>query len=148
MARRVFFSFHYDRDAWRVAKVRNSAVIGNYEKPPFYDKAQWESIKRQGTPAIRSWIDSQLRGTSVTIVLIGAQTAQRRWVKYEIEESIKRGNGLLGIDISKILDRELHTDTTGANPLPSGYPLYKWNQQDGGKNLAAWIELAAKQAGR
>ena len=27
MARKVFFSFHYERDAWRVAQVRNSNVI-------------------------------------------------------------------------------------------------------------------------
>jgi hypothetical protein len=47
MARKVFFSFHYSRDVWRVAKVRNSNVISNYEKNPFYDKAEWEQIKRQ-----------------------------------------------------------------------------------------------------
>ncbi len=36
-------------------------------------------------------------GTSVTCVLIGSQTANSRWVKYEIEQSIEKGNGLLGI---------------------------------------------------
>src|SRR5215208_5330154 len=122
MARRVFFSFHYDRDNWRVAKVRNSQVIKGYEKNPFYDKADWEAIKKKGDPAIQKWIDSQLKGTSVTVVLIGAKTSSRRWVKYEIEKSIADGKGLIGIDISKITNSAGKTDETGSNPMPKGYP--------------------------
>ncbi len=56
MARRVFFSFHYDRDIRRVVQVRNSWVVraGN-ETQPFMDKAEWESIKRTGKQAIEKW---------------------------------------------------------------------------------------------
>ena len=148
MARKVFFSFHYDRDAWRVGKVRNSNVIGNFDKSPFYDKAKWETIKRQGDEAIKRWINEQLSGTSVTVVLIGKETASRRWVKYEIQRSIELGKGLLGIDISKIKDHNGQTDATGVNPLPIGYPKYKWNHDNGGENLGRWIELAAQKAGK
>ena len=43
MARRVFFSFHYDRDVRRVVQVRNSWVVrGEREAQPFYDKAEFE----------------------------------------------------------------------------------------------------------
>jgi hypothetical protein len=38
-----------------------------------------------------------LENTSVTVVLIGTETANRPWVKYEIEQSIARKNGLLGV---------------------------------------------------
>lgn len=148
MARKVFFSFHYARDAWRVAQVRNSNVITNLEKSPFYDKAEWESIKRNGDQAVKNWIDNQLSGTSVTVVLIGAETASRKWVKYEISRSIELGKGLLGIDISKIKDRNGETDPTGANPLPAGYPVYLWNKNNGAENLGKWIEAAAIKAGR
>jgi hypothetical protein len=123
VARKVFFSFHYARDAWRVAQVRNSNVITNLEKSPFYDKAEWESIKRNGDQAVKNWIDKQLAGTSVTVVLIGKETASRRWVKYEIQKSIELGKGLLGVHISGIKDQNGDTDTLGANPLPSGYPV-------------------------
>ncbi|HYQ77689.1 MAG TPA: TIR domain-containing protein [Solirubrobacterales bacterium] len=143
MARRVFFSFHYDRDNWRVAKVRNSQVVQGYDKNPFYDKAEWEKIKKQGKAAIKTWIDGQLKGTSVTVVLIGNETASRPWVQYEIEKSIEDGKGLIGIDISKIKDREGETDETGANPLPNGYPYYRWNKDNGYENLGKWIEDAA-----
>lgn len=143
MARRVFFSFHFDRDSWRVAKVRNSQVVSGYDKNPFYDKADWEAIKKQGDAAIKKWIDEQLKGTSVTVVLIGKETASRRWVKYEIEKSIADGKGLIGIDISKITNSAGETDETGVNPLPKGYPYYRWNKDDGYKNLGKWIDDAA-----
>lgn len=143
MARKVFFSFHYDRDSWRVAQVRNSNVVSSYAKNPFFDKADWESIKRQGDDAIKAWIDDQLKGTSVTVVLLGKETGNRKWVKYEIQQSVALGKGLIGIDISKIKDSQGQTDETGPNPLPKGTPYYGWNKAEGAKNLGAWIEAAA-----
>lgn len=74
------------------------------ESAGFVDAADFEKIKRQGDQAIKKWIDEQLEGTSVTVVLVGAKTCSSRWVKYEIQKSIERGNGLLGIDVSKIKD--------------------------------------------
>ena len=148
MAGKVFFSFHYERDAWRVAQVRNSNIITNLDKNPFYDTAEWESIKRNGDQAIKNWIDRQLQGTSVTVVLIGAQTASRRWVQYEIQKSIELGKGLIGVHISGIKDQYGNTDKLGVNPLPSGYPVYKWNASNGAVNLGRWIEDAAIRAGR
>lgn len=56
MARKVFFSFHCALDSWRATQVRNSVVVSRYEKS-FYDKAKWESIKRQGDDNVRRWID-------------------------------------------------------------------------------------------
>jgi len=148
MARKVFFSFHYDRDAWRVGQVRNCNVISSYEKNPFYDRASWETLKRQEDQAIRNWIEAQLKGTSVTVVLIGKETASRPWVKYEIKRSIELGKGLMGIDISKIKDRQGNTDPTGENPLPSGYKKHLWNSGKGAENLGNWIEEAATKAGK
>jgi hypothetical protein len=93
-------------------------------------------------------IDDALKGTSVTAVLIGKQTASRNYVKYEIEQSIARGNGLLGVRIEKIGNRMGITDTAGPNPLPKGYKLYRWNRDDGYNNFGKWVEAAAKAAGK
>ena len=142
MARKVFFSFHYDRDSWRVGQVRNCNVVNGYGKNLFLDRAKWEAVKRSGDAAIRRWIDEQFKGTSVTVVLIGRETASRRWVKYEIAKSIELRKGLLGIDISKIRNQAGETDETGTNPLPRGYAYYRWNKDDGRSNLAEWIEAA------
>lgn len=77
MARRVFFSFHYDNDINRSMTVRNSWVTQGKEVAGFIDKAAFEQIKRQGDTAVHNWIDKQLEGTSVTVVLIGSETLKR-----------------------------------------------------------------------
>ncbi len=102
MARRVFFSFHYQEDIWRVSQIRNSRVTRDWETDKFLDAASWESIRRKGEAAVTAWIDRQISGTGVTVVLIGAETADRRFVRYEIEQRHKRGNGLLGIRIHRL----------------------------------------------
>ncbi|CAJ1503748.1 TIR domain-containing protein [[Mycobacterium] burgundiense] len=148
MARRAFFSFHYERDIWRANVVRNSWVTQNREAAGYFDASLWEEAKKKGDGAIKAMIDSALINTSVTVVLVGQETASRTYVKYEIERSIARGNGLLGIRIEKIEDRFGNTDTAGLNPLPTSYPLYRWNMDNGYLNMGAWIEAAATKAGR
>lgn len=147
MARRVFFSFEYEQDVSRAMVVRNSWVTQGKEAAGFIDAADFEDLERQGDSAIQNWIDGQLEGTSVTVVLVGAKTCDSRWIKYEIEKSKEIGNGLLGIDISKIKD--LNGDTTDrCGRIPEGYSFYLWNNDDGYKNMGDWIEKAAKEAGR
>jgi MTH538 TIR-like domain (DUF1863) len=145
MARKVFFSFKYE-DVSRAMIVRNSDVIRADEKAGFIDAADFEKVKKQGDTAIKNWIDRQLDGTTITAVLVGADTCTSRWVKYEIQASMKRGNGLLGIDISKI--RNLAGQTSDCcGQIPTGYSFYRWNNDKGYENLGSWIDKAAKAAG-
>ncbi len=147
MARSVFFSFKYKQDVSRAMVVRNSWVTQGKEAAGFIDAAGFEKLKQQGDTAIMNWIDKQLEGTSVTVVLVGEKTCSSRWVKYEIKKSIERGNGLLGIDVSKIED--LQGNTSGrCGKIPEGYSFYLWNNDDGYKNMGGWIENAARNAGR
>lgn len=83
----------------------------------------------------------------MTAVLVGANTNKSKWVKYEIEQSIKLGNGLLGIDISKVADFDRPTTDCCAE-MPSGYAFYRWNKDKGYENLEQWIEKAAKDASK
>ena len=146
MARRVFFSFKYE-DVSRAMVVRNSWVTQGKEAAGFVDAAAFEKLKKQGDSAIQRWIDDQLNGTSVTVILVGSETCNSRWVKYEIDKSKALGHGLLGIDISKIKDLKGKTSER-CGRLPSGYSFYLWNNNDGYKNMGTWIEAAAKAAGR
>ncbi len=146
MARRAFFSFKY-KDVSRAMVVRNSWVTQGKEAAGFIDVADFEEIKRKGDTAIKNWIDSQLKGTSVTVVLVGEETCDSKWVKYEIEKSKEIGNGLLGIDVSKIKDLQGKTSER-CGKIPNGYDFYLWNNDDGYKNMGNWIEKAAKDAGR
>jgi hypothetical protein len=146
MTRRAFFSFKYE-DVSRAMVVRNSWVTKNRESRGFVDAAEFEKLKKKGDPAIKAWIDSQLHGTSVTVVLVGADTCSSRWVEYEIERSEELGHGLLGVDVSKIKDLNRKTSDR-CGKLPDGYPFYLWNKDEGFKNLGSWIEAAAKAAGK
>ena len=146
MARSVFFSFKY-LDVSRAMVVRKSWVTQGKEAAGFIDSAEFEKLKKQGKTAVQNWIDKQLEGTSVTVVLVGAKTCTSEYVKYEIEQSIEEEKGLLGIDISKIKDLQGNT-TERCGQIPKGYKFYLWNKDDGYKNMGDWIEKAAKDAGR
>lgn len=144
MARRVFFSFHYQRDLWRVNVVRNSGAIEGIAAAGFHDASLWEETTRKGDIAVKQLIDSGLEGTTVTVVLIGAETANREYVSYEVEQSIARGNGILGIRINKIKDKDGRTDTEGVVPaalIRIGARVYDWEY---GK-LADWVDNAYKE---
>lgn len=156
--RRVFFSFHYQRDVRRIQQVRNSWVVrSNGEAQPFYDAADFEDAKRRAG-GIKQWIDDQLRGCSVTAVLYGRETFDREWVKYEIKRSHETKMGILAIAISGIKDPLNGTDLPGRNPLEhwregttpftQKYRSYDWVRDDGYNNIGTWIERAAREAGR
>jgi hypothetical protein len=114
MARRVFFSFHYDADNWRASQVRNiGAIEGNAPATP----NEWEQVKRGGDAAIQRWIDGQLVGRSCTVVLVGSGTAGRKWINYEIENSWNSKKGLLGVRIHRLKDRQSWQCTSGNNPF-------------------------------
>src|ERR1019366_2098358 len=145
MARKVFFSFHYQRDLWRVNIVRNSGVIDGISAAGFHDASLWEETKRKGEDAVKQLINNGLNGTSVTVVLIGAETSGRKYVTYEIEKSIACGNGLLGIYISGIKDQNGKTDIQGSAPqrlITAGAPCQYWDRDKFGE----WVETAYKKA--
>jgi hypothetical protein len=102
MPRHVFFSFHYKRDIFRANVVRNSWRFRGVTDAGYFDKSIWESAHARGNESLRRLISDALVGTTVTAVLIGQETFSREWVHYEIEESRRQGNGLLGIRIHDV----------------------------------------------
>lgn len=145
MARKVFFSFHYQRDVWRVNVVRNSGTIDGISAARFHDASLWEETKKKGDEAVKKLINEGLEGTSVTVVLIGSQTATRKYVSYEIERSVALGNGILGVRINNIKDKDGRLDPTGLIPealKKINAPIYTYEY---GK-LGEWVEKAHKKA--
>ncbi len=112
--RRVFYSFHYKADVWRTSQVRNIGVVeGNR---PATDN-DWEEVKKGGERAIARWIKGQMNGKTCTIVLVGENTAKRKWIDYEIEESWNQGMGVVGIYINGLKDRNGYISQKGSNPF-------------------------------
>lgn len=156
MARKVFFSFHYDNDVTRASIVRNAWVTKPDRAAAGYiDHAEFEKIKQRGTQAVRDWIDDQLWGSTVTVVLIGAETLTRPFVKYELEQSYKRGNAIIGVYVDKLRDFkgntsgrcstynvEVGTDKSGSTIWFSSFPVFDYVSDDGYNNLGTWVEKA------
>jgi hypothetical protein len=114
MARKIFYSFHYKPDCWRAATVRNiGAVEGNR---PASDN-DWESVTRGGEDAIKRWISGQMNGRSCTVVLVGTNTATRKWINYEIIKSWDDRLGVLGIYIHGLKGADQQTAGMGDNPF-------------------------------
>ena len=158
LARRVFYSFHFGNDIFRANVVRNTWT---FESPPVVDPAGWEEIKRGGDREIQSWIDKAMSGCGVTVVLIGQETAHRRWVQYEIAKSYDDKKGVIGICLRGIKDFDQKSfsdpgpnpwaatrNTYGGKYLIPNYPIYSWKHNNGRENFESWVERAATQAGR
>lgn len=154
MSRHVFYSLHYERDRARAELVRKLAgFVPNLEAKP----AEWATLQRTGDFAIKRWFEQQVRGRSCTIVLIGAETASRSWVRYEIERSWQLGLGLLGVYIHHLKDERGQQSTKGDDPFAAAalganaalIHSYDPPEQDSklayryiADHLARWVELA------
>lgn len=134
--RRVFFSFHYQSDIWRVNQVRNSWRYqheGQREATGFFDGSIWERSKRTSDDSLKALIREGLKNTSVTCVLAGSDTYARRWVRYEIARSIVKGNGLMVVRVHNMKNQAGYVSNKGPNPLDY-MGTYK---VDGGRILLA-----------
>lgn len=114
MARKVFYSFHYLHDSWRVSQVRNIGAVE--DNKPAKDN-DWETVTKGGDKAIEKWIDEQMTGRSCVVVLIGAATANRKWINHEIKKAWSDGKGLVGVHIHGLQNSEKKTSSKGANPF-------------------------------
>lgn len=118
MARRVFFSFHYDDvKTFRANVVRNHDMLKGSQEAGFFDYSIWEDAKRHGDLSVKRLINISLENTSTTCVLIGTDTWKRRWVRYEILKSYDRGNKLFGVHINNIKDKNQQIFSQGLNPF-------------------------------
>ena len=150
----IFYSFHFDNDVMRVQQIRNIGVIEGNTPVSVND---WESIKKKGDSAVEKWIDDNMKYKSCVVVLVGEQTANRKWVKYEIIKGWNDGKGVLGIYIHNIKCPRGGKCNQGPNPFDS-IPLknggklsslvkcYNPNSYDAyndiADNIAGWIDAA------
>lgn len=161
MAKSAFFSFHYERDAWRVQQVMN---MGKLEGQPLLNPQNWEEVKRRGEQAIKNWVAEQMRYKSAVVVLVGAETAQRRWVRYEIAYAWDNRKPLVGVRIHGLADSYGRTDAQGPDPFklvnlkgggtvgdyvalhtPSGSTSQQVHASISG-NLSSWVDRAYKRS--
>ena len=148
MARKVFYSFHFDNDNWRAGQVRN---IGAVEGDKVVYGNKWEEVKSKSDSTIKQWIDDNLKDKSCLVVLIGEKTSERKWVNYEITRAWELGKAVCGIYIHKLEDSNGKQSTKGKNPLSSYIPVFesdysssKYVYDDIKNNISELVEKAIK----
>ena len=147
MARRTFFSFDYSY-VWKVNQIRSLVNVIPTAAAGFQDASLWEGAKKKSDAAIKKMIDTALKNTSVTVVLVTYGTSVRKFINYEIDQSLARGNGLVAVQIHHFKDQGGNTGSAGAIPTQikaNGYKAYKYTSPE---KLAEWIEEAATIAGK
>lgn len=117
MARKTFFSFHYKPDVQRAQVVRKSQYFKDHEEAGFYDASAFEKTKSENPDSLKRFLRKEIQGTSVICVLIGAETASRRWVRFEIMQALRDARGLVGVRIHSIADFDGKTVSAGDNPF-------------------------------
>jgi MTH538 TIR-like domain (DUF1863) len=161
MAKSVFYSFHYERDNWRVQQVQQ---MGALEEGAAFTPQDWEKVRYQTDAAIERWIHNQMAYTRAVIVMVGRETAQRDWVRYEIEKAWNEKRPLVGVRIHALRDTNQRTDTSGVNPFqmlrlpggvtvadyvdlhnPSGYTSQDV-YADIKRNLSGWVDRAYRRS--
>ncbi|WP_323844954.1 TIR domain-containing protein [Microbulbifer magnicolonia] len=153
----IFFSFHYAKDAMRVQQIRN---IGALEGNTPVNANDWETVKRGGDRAIKNWIDDSFKYKRCIIVLIGEETHDRPWVRYEIEKAWNDGKPIFGIYIHNLKCPRFGKSRKGINPftklnfkdgtkLSSVVNCYDPNPNDAyndiANNIESWVDKAILQ---
>ncbi|WP_417909045.1 TIR domain-containing protein [Candidatus Electronema sp. PJ] len=153
----VFFSFHYANDVMRVQQIRN---IGVLEKNEPLSPNDWEQLKRTGETSVKHWIDENMKHKRCVIVLVGAETAKRPFVRYEIEKAWNDGKGLFGIYIHNLRCPRNSTSAIGQNPFNNftiengtkmSSVIHCYNPStynEIAQNMESWVNLAIAEAQR
>jgi hypothetical protein len=126
--RRIFLSFDHDDTAQVSGFLGLRQIIDGFE---FYNHKLDHRIQSTDSNYVAKVIrEEYITPASVTVVLIGNRTADSGWVKWEIDESLNQGMGILGIRLlgstGRVPDR-IPADAVGG-----------W-QPD---KFASWIEWA------
>ena len=147
MACRTFFSFDY-KYVWKVNQIRSMRNVISTSTAGFEDASLWEEARKKGDQEVHRMIDEALQDTVVTVVCVTNGTTDRKYLDYEIDQSLARGNGLVAVQIHHLKDQNGETGSAGDIPsiIQSNlFKAYKYINEDA---LARWIEEAAKLAGK
>ena len=101
MAHKVFVSYSHRLDQEAAGEFRE---LFSDERDVFIDKSIRHDIGDLETDSIKRRLRALIADSSVTVVLIGSETGGRKWVDWEIYNSLRQGegnnrNGLLGVRI-------------------------------------------------
>lgn len=94
---RIFVSYHHANDqSWYGLFTTNFSIAYDV----FTDTSLERKVDSNDVDYARRVIREQnIKGSSVTIVLCGAETWKRRWVDWEIQMTLNKQHALIGINL-------------------------------------------------
>lgn len=141
MARHVFVSYqHLDQ---LKAKGFNLLSYAENVNLKFYGRHLLDPVDSKDPAYIERKVKEQIAGSSVTVVLIGKETADSDWVDREIQWSLEKRppNGIVGIRLDPSVEIPEGLRAAGAERLD-------WFEPGDVREFEAAIERAALGAGR
>jgi hypothetical protein len=141
MTWRIFISYQH-RDQMR-AKGFNLMSYNKNLDLEFVGRHLLDPVDSSNEDYIRTKIREQITGSSVTVVIIGAGTADSDWVAREIDWSLDKNppNGILGIKLTPDARVPERLDACGAEILD-------WFEPDDVHEFQDAIKRARDAAGR
>lgn len=93
--RKIFVSYHHGGDQWYYNEFSR---LFHDAWETVYDNSLERQIDSDNTAYVMQRIrDNYITGTSCTVVLIGAQSHERKYVDWEIKATLDKQHGLFGI---------------------------------------------------
>ena len=146
VTRHIFISYQH-KDQMK-AKGFNLLSWAKNVDVDFVGRHLLDPVKSKDEKYIKSEINKQIKGTSVTVVLIGKDTKESEYQPYEIEQSLAKDspNGILGIKLDK--SANLPKDSaTGKLLYDFGAEIIDWDPNKFGEAIdraAAAASLSVK----
>lgn len=143
VTRHIFISYQH-KDQMK-AKGFNLLSWAKNVDVDFVGRHLLDPVKSKDEQYIKSEINKQIKGTSVTVVLIGKDTKESEYQPYEIEQSLAKEapNGILGIRLNKSVDLPKNSPT-GKLLHDAGAEIIDWETNKFGEA----IERAVLSTGR
>ena len=143
MVRRVFISYQHD-DRMQAKGFNLQGKNPNIDFD-FVGRHLLDPVDSENEDYIKRKIREQITGTSVTVVIIGKETAYSEWVAWEIKESLdkEKPNGIVGV-LLKDATPPPRDSPVGKALNEVGAEVIEWRQEE----VDAAIERAANASGR
>lgn len=114
MAIKKVFLCYQPNDSFRASKIEK---MKNFEQPVVFVDEDWKVIDKQSDLEIQNWVHKQLEESDCLAVLIGEETAKKKWINYAIKQAYALDKGIVGIFGHRLLDEEGDPSERGEDPF-------------------------------
>lgn len=134
MSRKIFISYHHQNDQYWANRL--GEIL---ESQGYTDRSLGERIDSSDDAYIYRRIrEGYIRGSSVTIVLLGSETSERKWIDWETHATLDMKHGLLAVRLptwNREYPDRLEEDIKNGHSIVIG-----WEELN---SLPSYIERAA-----